>query len=149
VKLHPRVAPGKRSTDATDYPVGKADYALRSVERIGAQARGRGTHVAEFTERLLAGPLPWTRMRAAYGLLRLCDRYGAERVDLVCRRALAFDVLDVRRIEHMLKTAAKVEAQSEARGQVVRLPLGRFARDAESFATTSKRQDSNDKGGDK
>jgi hypothetical protein len=31
----------------------------------------------------------------------------------------------------------------------VRLPLGRFARDAESFATTSKRQDSNDKGGEK
>jgi transposase len=147
VKLHPRVAPGKRSTDATDYPVGKADYALRSVERIGAQARGRGVYVAEFTERLLSGPLPWTRMRAAYGLLRLCDRYGAERVDLLCRRALAFDVLDVRRIEHMLKTAAKVESHSEARGQVLRLPLGRFARDAESFATTSKRRDSSDKGG--
>jgi hypothetical protein len=129
VKLHPRVAPGKRSTDPGDYPVGKADYAFRSVERIGAQARERGGHVGQFAERLLAGPLPWTRMRAAYGLLRLCERYGAERVDALCARALAFEVLDVGRIERMLKNAAKTESQAEARGQVVRLPLGRFARD--------------------
>jgi transposase len=147
VKLHPRVAPGKRSTDPGDYPVGKAGYALRSVERIGTQARERGAHVAEFTERLLAGPLPWTRMRAAYGLLRLCDRYGAERVDALCARALAFDVLDVGRIERMLKSAAKVESQAEARGQVVRLPLGRFARDAASFATAHNSGDSDDKAG--
>jgi transposase len=147
VKLHPRVAPGKRSTDAGDYPVGKADYALRSADRLGVQARNRGTHIGQFTERLLAGPLPWTRMRAAYGLLRLCDRYGAERVDALCARALAFDVLDVRRIERMLKSAAKFESQAEARGEVVRLPLGRFARDAQSFATTDKRQDSDGKTG--
>jgi transposase len=147
VKLHPRVAPGKRSTDPADYPVGKAGYAFRSVERIGSQARERGIHVAQFVERLLAGPLPWTRMRAAYGLLRLCDRYGAERVDAACARALAFEVLDVGRIERMLKSAAKVESQAEARGQIVRLPLGRFARDPASFATSRPRGDSDDKAG--
>ena len=148
VKMHPRVAPGKRSTDPQDYPVGKAGYALRSVERIGTQARAHGVHVAEFVDRLLAGPLPWTRMRAAYGLLRLCERYGAARVDVLCARAIAFDVLDVGRIERMLKTAAKVETQAVARGQVVALPIGRFARDAASFAT--RRCDgSDDKGGER
>ena len=135
VKMHPRVAPGKRSTDATDYPVGKADYAMRSVERVAAQARARGTHVADFVDRLLAGPLPWSRMRAAYGLLRLCERYSDARVDALCARALAFDVLDVRRIERMLKSAAQVETDAGARGHVVQLPLGRFARDPSSFAT--------------
>jgi hypothetical protein len=85
-------------------------------------------------------------MRAAYGLLRLCDRYGAPRVDALCARAIAFDVLDVGRIERMLKTAAKVETQAAARGQVVALPLGRFARDVASFATR-RRDGSDDKGG--
>jgi len=135
VKLHARVAPGKRSTDASDYPVGKANYAMRSVERIGAQAKARGVHVADFVARLLSGPLPWTRMRAAYALLRLCDRYGADRVDALCARAIDFEVLDVRPIERMLRTAAQIETQAVARGQVVPLPLGRFARDPSSFAT--------------
>ncbi len=135
VNLHPRVAPGKRSTDPTDYPVGKADYAMRSLERIGTQATARGSHVADFVARLLEGPLPWTRMRAAYGLLRLCERYGDARVDALCARALAFDVLDVRRVERMLKSTAQVETDAVKRGHVVQLPLGRFARDPSSFAT--------------
>jgi hypothetical protein len=52
-------------------------------------------------------PLPWTRMRAAYALLRLCDKYGDGRVEAVCQSALAFDVVDVARITRMLKAAAK------------------------------------------
>ncbi|HSY24592.1 MAG TPA: IS21 family transposase [Polyangiaceae bacterium] len=63
VKLHARVAPGKRSTDPADYPVGKPDYALRSVDNLKARAREHGEHVGAFAERLLGGPLPWARMR--------------------------------------------------------------------------------------
>ena len=85
-------------------------------------------------------------MSAAYGLLRLCERYGAPRVDTLCARAIAFDVLDVGRIERMIKAAAKVETQAVARGQIVALPVGRFARDAASFATR-RSEDSDDKGG--
>jgi transposase len=135
VKVHRRVEPGRRSTDPNDYPTGKADYALRSVDRIRARASAQGEHVATFVTKLIAGPLPWTKMRAAYGLLRLCERYGAARVDALCERALAFDVLDVRRIEGMLKTAQKTETESAERGKLVVLPGGRFARDAASFAT--------------
>jgi hypothetical protein len=40
-----------------------------AYEDLGSQ------HVGTYAERLLAGPLPWTRMRQAYGLLRLCERY--------------------------------------------------------------------------
>ena len=67
VKIHMRVAPGKRMTDPRDYPEGKADYAMRSVERVSAQARARGAHVGDFIAKLLEGPLPWTKMRQAYG----------------------------------------------------------------------------------
>jgi len=140
VKIHPRVEPGKRSTDPNDYPVGTADYALRSVDRIQTRARAQGEHVATFVAKLLDGPLPWTKMRAAYGLLRLCERYGAMRVDALCARALAFDVLDVRRIEGMLKSARSAEREGGERGTLLILPVGRFARDATSFATRSRRE---------
>lgn len=92
-------------------------------------------HVGIYAERLLAGPLPWTRMRQAYGcLLRLCERYGASRVDALCARALAFDVIDVPRIERMLKAARTAEDSAPA-GRIVPLPASRFARDPASFAT--------------
>lgn len=137
VKTHPRVAPGKRSTDTADYPVGTAPYARRSVDGIIVKGREHGEHVGVYAERLLAGPLPWTRMRQAYGLLRLCERYGSARVDALCARALAFDVLDVPRIERMLKVARAAEDTAPT-GTVVPLPASRFARDPASFATMKR-----------
>ncbi len=139
VKMHMRVAPGKRMTDPRDYPEGKADYAMRSVERVSAQARARGAHVGDFIAKLLEGPLPWTKMRQAYGLVRLCDRYGNARVDALCGRALAFGVLDIGRIERMLKTAMQVESEGAREGRVVTRPIGRFARDPAVF--TTRRED--------
>jgi len=136
IKTHQRVAPGKRSTDTSDYPVGKAPYARRSVEGIISQAKQRGEAIGEFAERLLAGPLPWVRMRQGYGLLRLCDKYGTDRVETLCSRSLSFDVVDVPRLERMLKRAYQSETQAEP-GRVVPLPKSRFARSPETFATMS------------
>lgn len=137
IKLHPRQPPGGRSTDVNDYPVGQAAYALRSVDALLAKAKDKGVHVGTFAERLLGGPLPWTRMRQAYALLRLCDKYGEGRVEAVCQSALAFDVVDVKRIARMLKTATKpaTPPSGEARSTVVQLTLPRFARSAAHFET--------------
>ena len=138
VKSHVRVAPGKRSTDANDYPQGKAPYATRSFDKLRESARTRGASVGDFVAKLLDGPLPWTRMRQAYAVVRLCERYGDARIDALCGRALAFDVLDVSRIERMAKTAAKVETEGANEGRVVALPVGRFARDTSAFATRTR-----------
>jgi len=134
IKTHQRVAPGKRSTDERDYPVGKAPYATRSVDALIIRARGLGEHIGIYAERLLAGMLPWIKMRQGYGLVRLCERYGADKVDVLCKRSLTFDVVDVPRIERMLKQAQKAEDTAPP-GRVVSLPNSRFARDPASFAT--------------
>jgi hypothetical protein len=134
IVCHQRVAPGKRSTDLSHYPEGKAAYASRSVDSLIARAQKLGEHVGIYAERLLAGPLPWTKMRQAYGLLRLCERYGIDRVEARCARALEFDVIDVPRIERMLKQAQTAEESAPA-GRVVPLPTSRFARDPAAFAT--------------
>jgi Mu transposase-like protein len=140
IKVHPRKPPGGRSTDPNDYPVGKADYAMRNVDGVRKRALTLGVNIGEFAAQLLGGPLPWTRMRQAYALLRICDRYGKERVDAVCARALAFGVVDVSRIERMLKTARTLEESKELAGKLLPLP-GRFARDAASFATRGTTKD--------
>jgi transposase len=137
IKMHSRQPPGGRSTDTRDYPVGKATYALRSVDGLVAKAKEKGVHVGIYAERLLGGPLPWTRMRQAYALLRLCDKYGEGRVEAVCQSALAFNVVDVVRITRMLKTAMKLATPTRADGKLVQLPLPRFARPEEHFETRS------------
>lgn len=137
IKVHPRQSPGGRSTDVNDYPVGKAAYALRSVDALVAKAKEKGDHVGTYAERILAGPLPWARMRQAYALLRLCDKYGTGRVEAVCQSALAFDVVDITRITRMLKSASRPESQpsSGRSSKLVQLSLPRFARSEDHFET--------------
>jgi len=151
IKVHPRQPPGGRSTDVNDYPVGKSAYALRSVDALVFKAKEKGTHIGTFAERLLGGPLPWTRMRQAYALLRLCDKYGQGRVEAICQSALAFDVIDVTRIKHMLNAAAKpTTSPSNAKsgsGKLVQLTLPRFARPDEHFKTRPGSNESTKKGG--
>ncbi len=136
IKMHERQAPGGRSTDAADYPVHKSVYALRDVDALRARATTKGSHVGAYAERLLGGPLPWTKMRQAYALLALCDKFGEGRVEAICQSALAFDVVDVSRLTKMLKSAAK-PAQPEDAGKVVQLPLPRFVRPTTHFETRS------------
>lgn len=134
VKVHGWKPPGGRSTDPADYPPHKAPYALRDVDSLVRRANEQGTHVGVFCQRLLAGPLPWVKIRQAQALLRLCDKYGTDRVNALCARAVAFDVLDVPRLERMLQDTRRVEQEGQQRGQVIALP-GRFAREAATFAT--------------
>ena len=57
-------------------------------------------------------------------------------VAALCARALAFEVIDVPRLEGMLKDARRTEDAAVATGRVIALPA-RFARDASAFATRS------------
>jgi hypothetical protein len=149
IKVHPRKAPGSRSTDINDYPLGKGVYARRSVDSLIAKARRKGTHVGIYAERLLGGPLPWTRMRQAYALLALCDKFGERRVEAVCQSALAFDVVDVMRVRRKLKEATQpvTPTSRELKAKLVQLPLPRFARTEQHFETLPSSKSSTDKEG--
>lgn len=136
IKTHSRQRPGRRATDPNDYPPGKAGYATRSLDNLLEQSRRKGQNVGEYMERLLDGPLPWTRMRQGYQLVRLCDRYGSERVDAACARALSFDVIDVPRVAKLLQRAFERETAAEDRGALSRLDQHpRFGRDRDAFQT--------------
>jgi hypothetical protein len=134
IKVHPRKTAGQRATDVKDFPPGKAAWALRDVDTVLRKAHEYGGKVGAFAQRLLDGPVPWLKLRQAYGLLRLCERYGHDRVNALCERALAFDVIAVPRLEGMLKDARRTEDSAVATGRVIVLPA-RFARDPSAFAT--------------
>jgi transposase len=129
VKVHPRMAPGRRSTDPSDFPPEKAAYALRDVDFLARQAASHGDAVGRFARRLLEGELPWTRMRQVYALLGLARRFGDERLNAACEVALEADMLDVRRVGRMIEQALPTPAPSTA--QVV--PLARYLRPATQY----------------
>jgi hypothetical protein len=147
VKTHEVVAEGRRSTDYADYPAELAPYAMRDPEAIVREAQRQGEHVGRWVEQLLAGPFPWAKLRQAQKLLRLANQYGRSRVEAACRRALYFDLINVRRVETILtadlarESDAAGAAPDERAGQVVLLPTARFLRPAHSFTHPDRRSD--------
>jgi hypothetical protein len=106
---------------------------MRAPDACVRQAEQVGPAVGQFTRVLLNGTFPWARLRQAQKLLRLAERYGAARVNAACARALAFELLDVHRVERILHTALEREPGPTERGAVRPLPA-RFARAPERFA---------------
>ena len=102
-KTHEKQPPGSRSTDHNDYPKELTPYTMRDPQRMIRQATDLGPQIGRFMEALLSGELPWTKIRQAQMLLRLADRFGTHRVDAACRRALAFELLNVRRVESIVR----------------------------------------------
>ncbi len=116
VKTHPRQERGGRSTDPSDYPPAKSSYAQREPGRLCKLAQELGPSVGEFASRLLSDAEdggPWARFRQAEKLLRLGQRYTPARLELACARALRFELIDVRRLERILREAIASEEGEE------------------------------------
>ena len=135
VKVHPRQAPGRRSTDPADLPAAKTTYAMRDLERLKHMAAEHGDAVGAYAAALLEHPLPWTKMRQVYALLGLVKRWGPERVEAACASALEHEAVNVGLIGRMLERGSEqVSIQPSLPGTVV---AGRFVRDPEHFAVRS------------
>lgn len=135
IKTHPTQPPGGRSTDHTDYPEELTPYTTRDAQRIIRHAEAQGVHIGRFAAELLGGTFPWAKLRQAQCLLRLGEKYGWARLEGACQRALAFELLNVKRVERILRLDLEqpVSAPSPTETPVLLLPA-RFARAAGSFA---------------
>lgn len=132
IKIHPRLPAGGRATDEADLPSEVTAYALRDLDKLIRQAARHGDAVGAYAAALLDSPLPWTRMRAVYRLLGLAKKFGPDRVDQACARALECEAVDVGLIGRMVERAAENDP-APANGTVI-AAAGRFARDAGEFA---------------
>jgi transposase len=132
IKVHPRQAPGGRSTDPADLPSERTAYAMRDIDKLVALGREKGKAIGAYLEALLGGPLPWTKMRQAYRLLGLVKKWGPERVEAACQKALDAEAVNVNLVARMLERAKEAEEGhgADAPNNVV---AGRFSRDTAEF----------------
>ena len=135
IKVHPRQKPGGRVTDASDLPAEKTAYAMRDLDHLRRLAAEQGTAIGAYADALLDNPLPWTKMRQVYALLGLVKRWGADRVEAACVRALEAEAVSVPLIGRMIERATENQQPAPARPVTRTGRPPRFARDPGHFAT--------------
>ena len=143
IKTHPTKSPGERSTDDSDYPPAKTAYAMRDPRAMIHLGRRRGPNLGAFMTRLLDGTFPWAKLRQAQKLLRLVDTYGAPVVEAACRRALAFELINVHRVEQMVLRGLEQDDDAAPRPAGIQGTL-RFLRQPESFTHHRHREEDTD-----
>jgi len=136
IKVHPRQQPGRRSTDPADLPAEQTTYALRDIAHLQRLAAGHGEAIGVYAAAVLDTPLPWTKMRQVYALLGLVKKWGPDKVDAACRRALDAEAISVPLIGRMLDRATERTEQEPAS---VPPATTRFARDPGEFTTKTRR----------
>jgi hypothetical protein len=99
------------------------------------QAQSHGPNIGQFTSELLSGTVPWAKLRQAQKLLRLGAKYGWLRLDFACRRALAFELINVRRVKSiLLQDLDRLGAVKKPQGPTPVIPIQlRFQRPPGSF----------------
>lgn len=102
IKRHLRVPKGQRQTDWTDYPPQKAAFFQRNPAWCRQRAVELGSEVAITVDSLLS-----TRalhfLRQSQGIIRLADKYGANRLNAACLRANAFGDPSYRTVRNILE----------------------------------------------
>jgi transposase len=133
VKVHPRQAPGGRVTDPDDLPAERTVYAMRDLDALRRLAAGHGPAIGSMADGVLDHPLPWTKMRQVYALLGLVKKWGPERVNQACDRALQAEAINVGIVGRMLERGTENGGMTApaAAGEVL---TPRFARDPDEFA---------------
>jgi transposase len=117
VATHPRsLRPYRPSTIADHMPSSHRRYRDWTHERIQREAAATGNDTAALVEIVLRSrPHPEQGFRSCIGILRLRKRYGTERVDAACGRALALGTRSYGSVAAILKNAQERNtAQAEA-----------------------------------
>ncbi len=135
IKVHPRQRPGGRATDPEDLPSERTIYAMRDLDALQRLAAGHGEAIGAYATALLDIPLPWTKMRQVYALLGLVKKWGPERVNAACERALDAEAINVGLIGRMLERGTETtDATPVQQGLAGTVLTPRFARDDSHFA---------------
>ena len=106
-----RVASHRRSpvrhgytTDPAHMPEAHRQHAQWTPSRITEWAAKTGPSAARLVEAILASrPHPEQGYRAALGIIRLAGRYGSDRAEAACARALALRAHSYRSVESILR----------------------------------------------
>ena len=109
VATHPRAQrPGRRCTHLDHLPPHKVPGLILTRDACRQQASKIGAATREVVDGLL-DHRPEGRLRTAGRLLRLRDRFGPQRLEAACARALRFNDLAYMTIKRILEQGLDVE----------------------------------------
>jgi transposase len=92
------------TTDPAHMPEAHRQHAAWTPQRITEWAARTGPSAARLVEAILASrPHPEQGYRAALGIIRLAGRYGSDRAEAACARALALRAHSYRSVESILR----------------------------------------------
>ena len=95
---------GRHSTVAAHMPTAHRHYAEWTPQRLIQWAAHSGAATAQVVENILASrPHPQQGFRSCLGIMRLGKRYGDERLEAACQRALTLGACSYKSIESILK----------------------------------------------
>ena len=95
---------GRHTTVAVHMPKAHQHYAEWTPQRLVLWAAHTGEAIAQVVETILASrPHPQQGFRACLGIMRLGKRYGTERLEAACRRAIRLGACSYKSIESILK----------------------------------------------
>lgn len=100
--------PGTRRTIDAHYPPDKQAYLMATPRYCRRRAKEIGPATAELICRLLA-ERPLDRLRSVQAILRLAQKYGPQRLEQACRRALFYDETSYRTVSRILDRAFDLE----------------------------------------
>ena len=115
VASHPRSnVKYRHSTQDAHMPQSHREYGGWSPARLAAWAAQAGAATKEVVERIMGShPHPQQGFRPCLGIMRLGKKYGYERLEGACRRALSLPVPRYRHIESILKSGLDQEPLRE------------------------------------
>ncbi len=113
IAAHLKTARGTRRTDAAHLPESAQAFFSRDRAALTKAAAAVGTHCAELMQQLL-GDRVVDRLRAAQGVIRLGDKYGAKSLEAACARALSFGFCDYRTVKGILQNGSEMQTDAFA-----------------------------------
>jgi len=109
-------AKGRYTTVADHMPKAHRDYAEWTPERVIRWAKEAGTSTADLVTAILAKNLhPQQGFRSALGIITLARKFGKDRVETACKRALAIGGLSYKSVKSILETGLDKKPLPEPR----------------------------------
>jgi transposase len=113
VAIHPRlVRPGTKSTLDEHLPPNAQAYAMRDSSWCLEQAKRVGLYCHQVVQQLLTDSVV-DYLRAAQGIVGLQKKYGNERLNAACQRALVFQSVHYKTIKSILIAGAEYKPLPE------------------------------------
>jgi transposase len=143
VAMHSRATrKGQWQTNNEHLPPEKVAYLMHTPTWCCEKAKEIGECTGEFIERLL-GDRPLNRLRAAQGVLGLANKYGKDRLEAACKRALAYDELYYSAISRILEKGLDKESVQLQMSLPYSKQTPKYARSWEEFFSSDKEEIAN------